>query len=127
MGAMKNLDLLLQELDSKADEIHQTVVDIRKMFTATEEETPTDDWEDYKREEQLSDAREEEKEQVKVETKKVLTLEEVRPILANLSRDGHTAEIKALLTKYGANKLSEINPDDYEALLNDAKELGNGC
>lgn len=127
MGAMKKLDLLLQELDSKANEIHQAVIDIRNMFTTAEEDTPHDDWEDYKREEQLRDAREEEKEQVKVEPKKVLTLEDVRPILANLSRNGHTAEIKALLTKYGANKLSEINPENYEALLNDAKELGDGC
>lgn len=34
-----------------------------------------------------------------------LTLEEVRAVLAEKSRAGHTAEVKALLTKHGADKL----------------------
>lgn len=59
------------------------------------------------------------------EEKKEVTLEEVRTKLANLSRNGHTKEVKALLLKYGADKLSAIDKDKYEALLADAEEIGN--
>ena len=39
---------------------------------------------------------------------KPLTLEQVRATLAEKSRAGHTAEVKALLLKHGADKLSDI-------------------
>ena len=57
---------------------------------------------------------------------KTITLEEVRAVLAEKSRDGHTAKIRELLQKYGADKLSEINASDYPALLAEAEVLGNG-
>ena len=56
----------------------------------------------------------------------VLTLEQVRAVLADKSRQGHTAEIRALLRKYGADKLSGIDPSQYPALMADAEVLGNG-
>ena len=52
-----------------------------------------------------------------------LTLEEVRMVLAEKSRAGHTAEIRALLIKHGAEKLSDIDPARYPALLADAEVL----
>ena len=52
-----------------------------------------------------------------------LTLEAVRAVLADKSRNGHTAEIRSLLQKYGASKLSEIAPAKYKALLADAEAL----
>ena len=54
-----------------------------------------------------------------------LTLEQVRAVLADKSRKGHTAEIRALLQKYGAAKLSGIDPVHYKALLADAEVLTN--
>jgi len=54
---------------------------------------------------------------------KPLALEDVRAVLADKSRKGHTAEIRALLKKYGAAKLSDIDPGKYKALLADAEEL----
>ena len=56
------------------------------------------------------------------EVKKV-TLEEVRAVLAEKSHEGFTAEVRALLLKYGASKLSEIDPAKYAALLADAEGL----
>lgn len=56
----------------------------------------------------------------------VLTLEQVRAILADKSRKGHTAEIRALLQKYGAAKLSGIDPANYKALLADVEGLADG-
>ena len=49
--------------------------------------------------------------------------EEVRAILVEKSRDGHSAEVRELLQKYGASKLSEINPADYDALIKDAEVI----
>lgn len=54
---------------------------------------------------------------------KPLTLEEVRAALAEKSRAGHTAEVKALLIKHGADKLSDIDPAEYPALLAEAEVL----
>lgn len=51
------------------------------------------------------------------------TLEDVRKVLAELSRDGHTEEVRALLKRYGADKLSLVNPEQYRNLLADAAEF----
>ena len=51
------------------------------------------------------------------------TLEEVRKVLAEKSRDGHTAAIRELLEKYGAAKLSDIAPIHFKDLLKDAEGL----
>ena len=59
-------------------------------------------------------------------TVKPLSLEAVRAVLADKSRNGHTADIRALLEKHGAAKLSEIDPAKYAALLADVEALGNG-
>ena len=58
--------------------------------------------------------------------KSTITLEQVRAVLAEKSHDGFTAEIRTLLRKHGADKLSQINPSKYESLMKDAEALGNG-
>lgn len=62
----------------------------------------------------------------KKESKLELKVEDVRAVLAEKSRAGHAAEIRALLQKFGAAKLSEIDPANYEALMKDAEVIGNG-
>ena len=54
------------------------------------------------------------------------TLESVRAILAEVSRASHTAEIRELLQKHGASRLSEIDPSHYEALVADVEGLTDG-
>ena len=54
-----------------------------------------------------------------------LKLEDVRAVLAEKSRAGHTAEIRSLLQKYGADKLSKIDPANYKALFAEAEVLDN--
>lgn len=56
----------------------------------------------------------------------VLTLEAVRAVLANKSRAGFTAQIRSLLQKYGADRLSGIDPANYKALLADVEVLADG-
>ena len=53
----------------------------------------------------------------------VLTLEAVRAVLADKSRAGFTAQIRSLLQKYGADKLSGVDPANYRALLADVEGL----
>ena len=52
------------------------------------------------------------------------TLEEVRTVLARLSVEGHSAAVKALIAKFGADKLSDIAPEQYAALLKEAERIG---
>ncbi len=54
---------------------------------------------------------------------KPIALEMVRAVLAEKSRSGHTTEVRELLKKHGADKLSEINPAEYPALLAEAEVL----
>ncbi|MDD2363223.1 MAG: rRNA biogenesis protein rrp5 [Eubacteriales bacterium] len=52
-----------------------------------------------------------------------LTLSDVRGVLARKSQAGLTKGIKALIKKYGAERLSDVKPEDYEALLKDVEGL----
>ena len=52
-----------------------------------------------------------------------VTLEQVRAVLAEKSHDGKTETVRELLQKYGAPKLSAVNPKHYPALLKDAEVL----
>jgi len=61
------------------------------------------------------------------EAPKTATMEEVRGLLAEKSRSGFRAEVKALLTAHGVEKLSEItDPAELGKLKEEAEELGNG-
>ena len=62
------------------------------------------------------------KEKAKQE-EKTYEIEDVRKILADKSRLGHTAKIRELLEKYGAKKLSEIEPSNYKDLVADVEKL----
>ena len=55
--------------------------------------------------------------------KAAVTLEEVRAVLAEKSRAGKTAEVKELLTKFGVNKLSELESSKYDELLKEAEVI----
>ena len=52
-----------------------------------------------------------------------LSYTDVRKTLAEKSRAGHTAKIKELLIAHGAEKLSEIDPKEYAALVREVEVL----
>ena len=61
----------------------------------------------------------------KTEATKTATLEEVRGRLAEKSRSGFRAEVKALLSAHGVEKLSEItDPAELGTLLSEAEKIG---
>ncbi len=102
---------------SKMSDMAQTIEELRTAAAAI---TDAANW----LAQQFSDAGDAEPAtQPKPEEKPALTLEQVRAVLADKSRAGHTATIRDLLQKYGASKLSQVDPKNYEALLMDAEVL----
>ena len=116
MSKMKLLLDVVSDLRSLADSV-QAVADAvaqggQEQPDQTTEEKPT------QKPEKKNVAK-----QVEKAEPKPLTLEQVRAALAEKSRAGHTAEVKALLIKHGADKLSDIDPAEYPALLAEAEVL----
>ncbi len=58
--------------------------------------------------------------------KPTVTLEQVRAVLAEKSRMGMTAAVRNLLSEYGVEKLSALDPQYYTEILVKAEELNNG-
>lgn len=94
MGKVSELSMLLDEIRKCSDDLKSIADELSNMFSV---EVVADE--------------------------KVYTLEEVRSVLAKKSQSGHTAEVKALLSKYGVDKLSAIEPAQYGALLKEAETI----
>lgn len=54
---------------------------------------------------------------------KTVSLENVRAILVRKSVEGKREAVKALITKYGAERLSDISPDAYATMHQEAEAL----
>lgn len=55
--------------------------------------------------------------------KQTVTFVQLRSRLSEISRSGKTAEVKELIAKYGASKLSDIAESDYADVLAEAEGL----
>lgn len=106
MSKMGELDLCVSELRSVAQSLNTVADSLTSLFSGSQPRTSV--------------------QPESKPTSKPLTLEDVRAVLAEKSRNGHTAKIRELLEKHGAAKLSEIDPQKYSALLAEAEVLGNG-
>ena len=104
MGRISELELAIKDLRSAAATINEVANTLAEMFSTTADEAPD----------------------AATPAEPQLTLEQVRAVLADKSRMGFTAEIRTLLQKYGAAKLSGIDPVHYEALVAEAEVLGDG-
>ena len=62
-------------------------------------------------------------EKPRAEPSKKIGLEDVRAMLAKLSQHGKTTEVKELIIKYGATKLSDVDEGNYKELLKDAEGI----
>lgn len=56
---------------------------------------------------------------------KPVELAQVRSVLAGLSQAGFTDRVRELIQAAGANRLSEVDPDKYGWLLEQAKQVQN--
>ena len=62
-------------------------------------------------------------EKTEVQQENPATLEGIRALMAQKTQEGKSKEIKELLQKYGAVKLSAVKPEDYPALMQEAQVL----
>jgi hypothetical protein len=108
MSKMAEMDQTIRELRDAAAAINAAADWLYQQFSGNDEK-PTSN-----------------PEPPKEPAKNKLKLEDVRAVLADKSRAGFTAEVRDLLKKYGADRLSKVDPADYEVLLQDAEVLGNG-
>lgn len=122
MSKIKLLLDVVQDMRSLADSL-QAVADAVADSGAEAELTATKEPEKAGKSGKAAAKNTAKKEEKPAAKEKPLTLEEVRAVLAEKSRAGHTAEVKALLNKHGADKLSEIDPAEYAALLAEAEVL----
>lgn len=57
------------------------------------------------------------------ETPKRYTFAEVRKAFSAKSHAGYTEQVKALITSYGADKLSAVKEEDYPRLMEDLEAI----
>mgnify|MGYP000988935752 FL=1 len=95
MSKMSELSQVLDEMVSCGEKLIHAAKALKDIFSSTEEE------------------------------KKSVSLEDVRAVLAEKSRRGFTEEVKEIISKHGADRLSGIDPSEYESLLSEAEVIGN--
>lgn len=93
---MSELDLLLGEFEQAVNHVQELAKEIRSFFTTKEEPA---------------------------EEEKPISFTELRALCANKSRAGHTEEIKAMIQDTGANRLSEVEPNQYSELYKRVEAL----
>ena len=104
MSKISDMAMTIEELRNAAAAINEAANWLAQQFSEAPEELPAE----------------------VIDEKPALTLEDVRVVLAEKSRKGYTAQIRALLQKYGAAKLSGVDQANYKALLQDVEGLGDG-
>ena len=102
MGKISELNMVISDLRTAATTINEVADTLAQMFSAHEDPAP-------------------------VEVKQELTFDQVSNTLMAISRKSkeHSMKLRALVKKYGANKLSEISPEHYDAILEEAKVIAD--
>ena len=113
MSKMNELSQILEEMITAGEKLIETANALKDYFSGTEQEA-----EPAKKE--ATPQKEEKQSEAPAPTKTA-----VRAVLAAKSAAGHKAEVQALLKKYGAAKLAEVNPADYAAIIKEAEVIGN--
>ena len=104
MGKVSELEMQIKELRSCGEPILEIANTLAGMFSSQAADTPP--------------------KAAPKEKPKTPAFEEVRHRMTVIAQAGYSAEVKALITKYGARKLSDIDPSRYEDLLKEADALG---
>ena len=105
MSKMNELSQILEEMITAGEKLIETANALKDYFSGTEQDAQP-------KEEKTPEA-------------PTSTKTDVRAVLAAKSAAGHKTEVQALLKKYGAAKLTEVNPADYAAIIKEAEVIGN--
>ena len=108
MAKMSELDAALSALTEHCEWVIVAVRDIRRLLS-DEPETP--------------DTAEPEQPEAPQEPEKVYTLQDVRVLLKAKTDKGYRSEVKALLRAHGAERLPDIDPKEYPAMMKEAEEI----
>lgn len=111
MGKMNELNQVITELKECGKSLINIADSLQEIFSAPANESSTEK------------AIQNETEEKKAPAKPTLTFIDVRKLLSEKSRAGHTEAVKTLLQKYGANKLSELSESDYASVVAEAEVL----
>ena len=106
MSRMNEMAICIEELKKAADALLSVAESLQHFYSSEE---PSDE--------------EAAKESEPQQEEKVYSFTDVRSILADKSRKGYTAAVKDLLRKYGAEKLSDLAPENYAAIVADVEAL----
>jgi hypothetical protein len=113
MSKMSELSQVLDDMITCGEGLIKAANALREIFSETEHSKPSVP-------QSATDAT------VPAEEKgaaKTYTFAEVRKAFSAKSHKGYTAQIKALIGKYGAERLSDIKESDYPALMADLEVI----
>ena len=106
MSRMSELSQVLDEMVACGEGMIRAANAIKEIFTAEPEtEDPV-------------------REEPKKQESKTYTFAEVRKAFSAKSHEGYTEQVRALIAKYGAEKLSGVKEEDYPALMADLEVIG---
>lgn len=108
MSKMSELSQVLDELVACGERLIQTANAIHDIFTAETDEQPKP----------IPGAEPQAEESAKY------TFVDVRKAFSAKSHAGYTEQVKTLIGKYGAAKLSAVKEEDYPALMADLEKIG---
>ena len=101
MSQMSEMAQTIEDLRSASATIKEAADWLAQQFSAPVEDSPA--------------------EEPQAEAPAEIRLEQIRAVLADKSRAGHTAAVRELLKKYGATKLSQVDPKHYAAILKETE------
>ena len=113
MSKMNELSQTLDELIACGESLIRVAQELKAVFTATTEDTV---------ETQDTPAVVEQPTAPEPEPVRY-SFTDVRKASAEKSHAGFTAQVKALITKYGASRLSDVKEEDYPALMADLEVI----
>ena len=108
MSKMSELSRVFDELVACGEGLIRTANAIRDIFTAETDEQPKP----------IPGV------EPQAEEAKGYTFVDVRKAFSAKSHAGYTEQIKALINKYGAEKLSAVKEEDYPSLMADLEKIG---
>ena len=111
MSKMSELSRTLDDLVACGEGLIRTANAIREMFTGEPEP------------ERQSEPAAEPAAEPTAEEPKRYTFAEVRKAFSAKSHAGYTEQVKALITSYGADKLSAVKEEDYTRLMEDLEAI----
>lgn len=120
---MKELKVALRiarELSEIADTLRKLTKEIESLEEQKGEEKEVTEKEVHIRDKQVSECSGSEKEASKAVE---LDIDTVRNILADISRRGKRDKVRRLILEFGGEKLTDLKPECYEALVERAKRI----